>query len=595
MVKIVDTTLRDAHQSLIATRLRTEDMIPVLEKLDSVGFYSLEVWGGATFDSCLRFLAEDPWERLRQLRSRVKKTKLQMLLRGQNLVGYRHYADDVVEKFVELAVKNGIEIIRIFDALNDVRNMTAAIKSAKKYGAAVQGTISYTTSPVHTLDKFVKLAKELSELGCDVICIKDMAGLISPVAAFELVAAIKKEVKLPVDLHTHMTSGMGSLSYYAACQAGVDIVDCAFSPFAGGTSQPPLEPFVASLKGSPYDTGLDLEKLLDIGYYFLNVKNKYQSLCAPVAEKSDVSVLIHQIPGGMISNLYSQLKEQKALDKYVEVLKEVPRVREDLGYPPLVTPTSQIVGTQAVLNVLLGERYKKVTEEVKNYCLGYYGRTPAPVNKDILKKIIGSRKPIDCRPADLLEPELEKIRSEIKSENIPVKSDEDIISYALYPQIAAKFLKGEAKPEPLAVCPAVGGAAASPATVSSADQSSVAGAREKLSAATDEFVVLVDDEEFRVKIKPVAASGVTGEEEKVSAAPEKIEIPEGAILSPMQGMVVAIKVKVGDKVKKGDTVIVLEAMKMQTSIPSDHDGVVRKIYTFETEIVDAGDVLMAIN
>lgn len=576
MVKIVDTTLRDAHQSLIATRMRTEDMLPMLEKIDSVGFYSLEVWGGATFDAMLRFLAEDPWERLRKLRAVVKKTPLQMLLRGQNLVGYRHYADDVVRKFVSLAVKNGINIIRIFDALNDIRNMEVSIKAAKDAGAVVQGTLSYTTSPVHTIEKYVEMAYKLEKLGCDAICIKDMAGLIAPKAAYDLVSALKKAIKLPVDLHTHMTSGMGILSYYAACQAGVDIVDCAFSPFAGGTSQPPLEPFVASLKDSQYDPKLDLEKLLEIGLYFLNVKQKYQSLCSPVAEKSDVSVLIHQIPGGMISNLYSQLKEQKALDKYNEVLKEVPKVREDLGYPPLVTPTSQIVGTQAVLNVLMGERYKKVTEEVKNYCLGLYGKTPAPIKKEILEKIIGDQKPIDLRPADLLKPELEKVKKEIEDQKIPVKSDEDILSYALYPQIAAKFLKGEAKPEPLGVCEA---APAPP--------------KPKQSFSSDEFIVNVDGEEFRIKIRPAEAA-ISKEKEEV-IKPPKEKIPEGAIISPMQGMVVSLKVKVGDRVKKGDTVIILEAMKMQTEIHSDHDGNVKEIYTFESEIVDAGDVLMVVS
>ncbi|PKN01009.1 MAG: oxaloacetate decarboxylase subunit alpha [Elusimicrobia bacterium HGW-Elusimicrobia-1] len=574
MVKIVDTTLRDAHQSLIATRMRAEDMEPILEKLDAVGFHALEVWGGATFDACLRFLAEDPWERLRGIRSKIKKTKLQMLLRGQNLVGYRHYADDVVDEFVRLSVKNGIDIIRVFDALNDVRNMSASIKAAKKYRAEVQGTISYTTSPVHTTAAFVTLAKELSDMGCDSICIKDMAGLITPAAAADLVSSLKKAVKLPVNLHTHMTSGMGSLSYYAAAQAGVDIVDCAFSPFAGGTSQPPLEPFVAALRGTPYDTNLDLEKLLDIGFYFLGVKTKYESLCSPVVEKSDVSVLIHQIPGGMISNLYSQLKEQKALDKYSEVLKEVPGVREDLGWPPLVTPTSQIVGTQAVLNVLLGERYKKVTEEVKNYCLGLYGRTPAPVKKEILSKIIGKQKPSDRRPADMLEPELENVRREIKAQGVPAKSDEDVMSCALYPQVAVKFLKGETKPEPLGVCEV-------PRALAPAE-----------TASSDEFMIMVDDEEFRIKIKPIAAGASSaGSTDSVG---RKEEIPEGAVISPMQGMVVSIKVKVGSPVKKGDTVIVLEAMKMQTQIHSDHDGVVRQIYTFETEIVDAGDVLMVI-
>ncbi|HAZ30540.1 TPA: oxaloacetate decarboxylase subunit alpha [Candidatus Acetothermia bacterium] len=575
MVRIIDTTLRDGHQSLIATRLRTEDMTPVLEKLDAVGFYSLEVWGGATFDACLRFLAEDPWDRLRQFRAKVKQTKLQMLLRGQNLVGYRPYADDVVEKFVELAVGNGIDIIRVFDALNDMRNMTTAIKAAKKAGAEVQGAICYTTSPVHTVKSFAALAREFEELGVDVVCIKDMAGIIAPNDAYEIVSEIKRTVQVPVDLHTHMTSGMGALSYYAACQAGVDIVDCAFSPFAGGAAQPPLEPFVASLRGTPYDTLLDLEQLLDIGLYFLNVKKKYQSLCSPVAETSDVSVLVHQVPGGMISNLYSQLKEQKALHKYSEILKEVPRVREDLGYPPLVTPTSQIVGTQAVLNVLQGERYKKVTEEVKNYCLGLYGRTPAPIQADVLRKVIGDQKAFTGRPADALKPELEDIKKTIREQNIPANTEEDVLSYALYPQIAAKFLRGEAKAEPLAVCVVP---QASPAPSTSA------------TPVSDEFVVTVDDEEFRVRVRPVGAGPVS----KPDGVPRRDEIPSGAVVAPMQGMVVAIKVKPGDAVTKGDTVVVLEAMKMQTAIQSDRDGKVHALYAVESSSVDVGDVLLVV-
>lgn len=570
MVRVVDTTLRDGHQSLIATRMRTEDMLPILEKLDSVGFYSLEVWGGATFDTCLRFLAEDPWARLRQIKERVKKTPLQMLLRGQNLVGYRHYADDVVQKFVKLSVKNGIDIIRIFDALNDVRNLEVPIKAAKDAGATVQGTISYTTSPVHSIPKFVELAVELEKLGADVICIKDMAGLISPQVSYELVRTLKKSVNLPVNLHTHMTSGMGALSYYAACQAGVDIIDCAFSPFAGGTSQPALEPMVASLKETPYNTGLDLELLLEIGYYFLNVRGKYESLFNPAAEKSDVSVLVHQIPGGMLSNLYSQLKEQKVLDKYRQVLDEVPRVRKDLGYPPLVTPTSQIIGTQAVLNVVLGERYKKVTQEVKDYCLGFYGKTPVPIDGELLKKIAGGQKPIDCRPADLLEPELEKIEKEVKEQNLPVNSAEDILSYALYPQVAAKFLKGEVKPEPISV---VG---------------EIPAARPKKSVEAEEYLVTVDDEEFRIKIR----SAVDLPLEEKACLPKKKEISEGAVLAPMQGMIVATKVKVQDRVKKGDILAVLEAMKMQVEIHSEYDGIVKEIYTYESERVAAGDVLM---
>lgn len=576
MVRIMDTTLRDAHQSLIATRLRTEDMLPILEKMDEVGFYSLECWGGATFDAAMRFLCEDPWERLRKIRERVRKTPLQMLLRGQNLLGYRHYSDDIVKKFIPLCVKNGIDIIRIFDALNDIRNMELAIKVAKDAGAIVQGAICYTISPVHTIESFVELALKLEELGCDVICIKDMSGIISPQAAYELVSALKKHLRVPVHLHTHSTSGMGMVSYYAACQAGVDIIDCAFSPFAGGTSQPPLEPMVACLKGTPYDPGFDLEKLVEIGYYWLQVREKYQALISPVAERPDVSVLIHQIPGGMITNLYAQLKEQKAVDRYHEVLKEVPRVREDLGYPPLVTPTSQIVGTQAVLNVLMGERYKKVTEEVKKYCLGYYGRPPAPIKEEVLRKIIGDEKPITVRPADLLEPEWDKIVREIQELGLPIEKEEDILTYAMYPQIAAKFFRCELVPEEI------------PAPAQS--EKTVA-----LSHVPDEFVVVVDGEEFQVKVRPVLT--VAKAEEKKEEAPQKEkprEIPKGAIVSPMQGMIVALKKKVGDPVQKGETVAILEAMKMQTEIHSDFEGVVKEIYVYETEIVDFGDVIMVV-
>jgi pyruvate carboxylase subunit B len=576
MVKIMDTTLRDAHQSLIATRLRTEDMLPILEKMDEVGFYSLECWGGATFDAAMRYLCEDPWDRLRKIRERVRKTPLQMLLRGQNLLGYRHYSDDIVKRFIPQCVKNGIDIIRIFDALNDIRNMELAIKIAKDAGAIVQGAICYTISPVHTIESFVELAVKLEELGCDVICIKDMSGIISPQAAYDLVLALKKNLHVPVHLHTHSTSGMGMVSYYAACQAGVDIIDCAFSPFAGGTSQPPLEPMVACLKGTPYDPGFDLEKLVEIGYYWLKVREKYQALITPVAERPDVSVLIHQIPGGMITNLYSQLKEQRAVDRYREVLEEVPRVREDLGYPPLVTPTSQIVGTQAVLNVLMGERYKKVTEEVKRYCLGYYGKPPAPIKEEVLKKVIGDEKPIDVRPADLLEPEWEKIVQEVQELGLPVDSEEDILTYAMYPQIAAKFFRCELVPEEI------------PASASEEKAGTVA-----VNGVPDEFVVTVDGEEFHVKVRPVL-SVTRVEEEKRETPARPREVPRGAITSPMQGMIVALKKKVGDRVQKGETVAVLEAMKMQTEIHSDFEGVVKEIYVYETEIVDFGDVIMVV-
>ncbi|MGC8777459.1 MAG: sodium-extruding oxaloacetate decarboxylase subunit alpha [Candidatus Caldatribacteriaceae bacterium] len=574
MVKIVDTTLRDAHQSLIATRMRTEDMLPILETLDNLGFYALECWGGATFDSALRFLAEDPWERLRKIRERVVKTPLQMLLRGQNLLGYRHYSDDIVRKFVPLCVKNGIRVIRVFDALNDIRNMELSIKVAKDTGAIVQGAISYTVSPVHTVEVFVELAQQLKELGCDVICIKDMSGIISPQAAYDLVFALKKAVDLPVNLHTHSTSGMAMVSYYAACQAGVDIIDCAFSPFAGGTSQPPVESMVACLQGTPYDTGLSLEKLVEVGMYWLKVREKYEALFSPVAERTDVSVLIHQIPGGMISNLYSQLKEQKAVTKYREVLEEVPRVREDLGYPPLVTPTSQIVGTQAVLNVLLGERYKKVTEEVKRYCLGFYGKPPAPIKEEVLRKVVGDEKPIAVRPADLLEPEWEKVKKEVEELGLPIKSEEDVLTYALYPQIAVKFFRGELSCEEL--CP----------PKKSAEESRI------LSRIPQEFVVAIDEEEFRVRVRPIFTVAPLVEE-RVEAVQKK-EIPKGAVVSPMQGMIVSLKKQKGDRVRRGEVVAILEAMKMQTEIHAETDGVVREIYAYETELVDSGDVIMVV-
>lgn len=450
-VKIIDTTFRDAHQSLMATRIRISDMLPICSKMDKVGFFAMEVWGGATFDVCIRYLAEDPWQRLRLLKEHLPNTKLLMLLRGQNIVGYRNYPDDVVEKFIKLAKKNGVDIFRIFDALNDIRNMEKSIKTAKDIGSLVQGSISYTTSPVHTIKKFVEFAHQLEEMGCDFICIKDMAGLISPKVAFDLVKALKKAIKIPIDLHTHCTSGMGPISYFSAIEAGVDIIDTAISVFGGGSSQPATENMVASLKDNPRTTGLDLQKLVEISYYFLELKKKYKKFISPIAEMTDTTVAIHQIPGGMLSNLHSQLKEQNALEKYQEVLNETPRVREDLGYPPLVTPTSQIVGIQAVMNVLAGERYLQVSKEVKDYCLGYYGRPPKPIDKKLLNKIIGNEKPITVRPADLLKPELEKRKKEAEKLGILRKGteQEDLVTYALFPQIAVRFLKGETESEKL--------------------------------------------------------------------------------------------------------------------------------------------------
>ncbi|HEY5587268.1 MAG TPA: oxaloacetate decarboxylase subunit alpha [Ruminiclostridium sp.] len=439
-VKITETVLRDAHQSLIATRMKTDDMLPIIEKLDNIGYHSLEVWGGATFDASMRFLNEDPWDRLRKIKNIAKKTKLQMLLRGQNLLGYKHYADDVVEYFVQKAVANGMDIIRIFDALNDVRNIETAIRACKKEGGHAQGCVCYTVSPVHSLELFVKDAIQLESMGADSICIKDMAGLLVPYQAYELVKALKESVKIPIQLHTHYTSGVASMTYLKAIEAGVDIVDCAISPMAMGTSQPPTEPLVATLKDTPYDTGLDLEKLSEIADYFRPFKEKYieSGLLDVKVMGVDVNTLIYQVPGGMLSNLISQLKQSNALDRYEDVLKEVPRVREDFGYPPLVTPTSQIVGTQAVMNVLTGERYKMVPKESKGIVKGEYGKTPAPINDDIMKKILGDEQPITCRPADLIEPELGKIKEIIKDY---IEQDEDVLSYAMLPQVAEKFFK----------------------------------------------------------------------------------------------------------------------------------------------------------
>lgn len=439
-VKITETILRDAHQSLIATRMTTEEMLPVLEALDKIGYNALEAWGGATFDACLRFLNEDPWERLRKIRAKVKNTKLQMLFRGQNILGYKHYGDDVVEYFVQKSIANGIDIIRIFDALNDTRNLKTAINATKKEGGHVQAAISYTISPVHTTESFVKMAKELENMGADSICIKDMAGLLVPYTAYDLVKALKESVKIPIELHTHYTSGVASMTYLKAIEAGCDIVDTALSPLALGTSQPPTEPLVATLAGTKYDTGLNLDALSEISEYFRGLREKYleEGLLNTKVLGVDINTLRYQVPGGMLSNLVSQLKQQGKEDQLDAVLKEVPRVREDLGYPPLVTPTSQIVGTQAVLNVICGERYKMISNETKGIVRGEYGKTPAPISDEIRKIIIGNEKPITCRPADNIPKELDKYREEMKQY---LEQEEDVLSYALFGQVAVKFFK----------------------------------------------------------------------------------------------------------------------------------------------------------
>ena len=435
-VKITDTAFRDAHQSLLATRMKTEDMLAVADTVDSIGYHSVEMWGGATFDTCLRYLNEDPWDRLRTLRKRLKNTKFQMLLRGQNLVGYHHYADDVVEAFVSHAVREGIDIMRIFDALNDVRNMAKAMEVAKASGAHVQACVVYTLSPVHDIEHYVSTAKTLEQMGADSICVKDMAGLLTPYTSYDLITRLKEEVSVPVQLHSHYTSGMAGMAYLKAIEAGVDCVDTAISPLALGTSQPPTETIVAALRGTPYDTGLDLEKLADIASYFRSMKSRYQDVAAPIAVNTDA--LMWQIPGGMLSNLRAQLTAQGMLNKLDQVLAEVPRVREEMGYPPLVTPMSQIVGTQAVLNVATGKRYAVKSREIRDYVKGLYGRPPAPISDEVRKMIIGDEEVVTARPADLLEPELEKARAKIRQY---YRKEEDVLTHIMFPEVALSFFE----------------------------------------------------------------------------------------------------------------------------------------------------------
>jgi pyruvate carboxylase subunit B len=570
-VKITDTTLRDAHQSLIATRLRTEDMLPLAKDLDQCGFFSVEAWGGATFDTCIRFLNDDPWDRLRDLKSEMKHTPIQMLLRGQNLVGYRHYPDDVVDKFVSAAHRNGVDVFRVFDALNDIRNMMRSMDQVKKAGAHLQGTISYTTSPVHNNQTFIKMAKELYALECDSICIKDMAGLIMPEAARDLIRGIKKAVDVKICLHSHCTSGIAPMSYQAAIEAGVDILDTAMSPFAMGTSQPPTESVVASLIGTPRETGIDLIRLRAARNACIQIREKYAGLLNPISERVDSNVLLYQLPGGMISNLVSQLQEQDALDRLDDVFAEVPRVREDLGYPPLVTPTSQIVGTQAVLNVLVnGERYRNVTKEVKDYIHGQYGKSPAPVSTEIRTLVIGNDEVITVRPADLLEPAYEKMKAEATKAGL-IHKEEDVLTYILYPAIAPSFLKGERTLEEIPRIQPV----AAPA-----------------SGVPDQMQVEVDGEVFSIRIISVGGSAP----EVTSVTPQKTPRGEmeGGIKSNMQGMVLKVSVSRGAVVKKGDTLLVLEAMKMENPIHSPVDGKVIEIFVDTGDVVRNGDVLLVV-
>lgn len=604
-VLITDVGLRDGHQSLLATRMRTEDMLPIAQKLDAVGYWSLEVWGGATFDTCLRFLKEDPWERLRALRAAMPNTKLQMLLRGQNLVGYRHYADDVVERFIERSATNGIDVFRIFDALNDVRNLDRAVSEVKACGKHAEATICYTVSPVHSIDRFVDLAKKLEDLGTDTICIKDMAGLLAPLDAYHLVRRLKAAVKVPLHLHSHYTSGMASMASLMAILGGLDMLDTSISPLAGGTSHPATETLVASLQNTPYDTRLDLASFQPITEHFRTVRRKYRQFESDFTGV-DAEILTSQIPGGMLSNLAAQLAEQNALDRMKEVLDEVPRVRKEMGYPPLVTPTSQIVGTQATLNVLTGERYKVITTETKNYFLGLYGRAPGQVDLDVMARATGDETPIKSRPADRLEPELDEAKKELPAS---AQSIEDQLSFVLFPAIASDFFeareKGDLTPDPLDI-----GSAKGPSTA------------HELHLAPVEFNVTVHGETYHVK---VSGSGrkVDGRkpyyirvndkleevslepiQEVLAGVPESQEIGTGGkpkrpkptkpgdVAPPMPGRVVKVLVAVNDSVKVGDPLLIIEAMKMESRVPAPIDGKVSAILVNDGDNVKTDETVI---
>jgi pyruvate carboxylase subunit B len=611
-VHISDLVLRDGHQSLIATRMRTEDMLPICGKLDRVGFWSLEAWGGATFDACVRFLKEDPWERLKKLRRALPNTRINMLLRGQNLLGYRHYADDVVRAFVQKAADNGIDVFRVFDAMNDTRNMQVSIESVKKAGKHAQGAICYTVSPVHNVDYFVAMAKTLTGMGVDSIAIKDMAGLLTPYAAFDLVKAIKEATHLPVNTHSHATAGLSTMVHLKAVEAGADIVDCCNSAFSEGASHATTESMVAALQGTPYDSGLSLPLLQEIAAYFREVRKKYWQFEMDT-HLVDTRILISQVPGGMISNLSNQLKEQGALNRMDDVMAEIPRVREDLGFPPLVTPTSQIVGTQAVLNVLTGGRYKSVTNEVKNYLLGRYGAAPGKVNEEVKKMAVGNQEVITCRPADQISDELDKLRGEAES---LAKTEEDVLTYAMFPDLARTFLQeraaGTLTPEPLlppeakeaAACPAFFAPNEFNVTLHGETYHIRVSGTGNAGGGKRPFFVQVDgvNEEVRVETldeievtpgggaRPAAGKKGTGGGSKARPRPSHA----GHVTTAMPGTIVEVLVKIGQKVNAGDGVLVIEAMKMENEIQSAVAGTVVAIHVAKGDAVTPDQVLVEI-
>lgn len=584
---ITDVVLRDAHQSLFATRLRLDDMLPIAEKLDQVGFWSLESWGGATFDTCIRFLGDDPWERIRELKRVMPNTPQQMLFRGQNILGYRHYADDIVEKFVERAAINGVDVFRIFDAMNDVRNLQAAIAAVRKIGKHAQGTMSYTVSPVHNIEGWVNMGREIASLGADSLCIKDMAGLLTPYVAFELISGLKKAVDIPIHLHCHATTGLSTATYLKAAEAGIDNVDTAISSMSMTTGHSSTESLVAIFDGTERSTGLDIHLLEEIAAYFREVRKKYAKFEGSL-RGTDSRILVAQVPGGMLTNLENQLREQKASDRLDDVLEEIPRVREDLGFIPLVTPTSQIVGTQAVLNVLGGERYKTLTTETEGVLKGEYGATPAPVDKELQQRVLRGADTVTCRPADLLEPEYARLESELlalaKQDGFELAENliDDVLTYALFPQPALKYFKNRNDPDAFEPVPTL-------------DQPAP-GVQEAKAGAGSEgvYTVEVDGESFVVKVKP--GGDVTSVVPSAVATLQSVAPPVGghSITAPLAGSIFKVNVSNGEHVQSGDVVLILEAMKMETEIRASCDGTVQGLHVQVGDEVVAGDTLITL-
>ncbi len=585
---ITDVILRDAHQSLLATRMRLDDMLPIAEKLDKVGFWSLESWGGATFDSCIRYLGEDPWERIRELKKAMPNTQQQMLLRGQNLLGYRHYGDDVVDRFCERAAENGVDVFRIFDAMNDPRNMDRAIKAVRKTGKHAQGTIAYTTSPVHTIEMWVELAKEVADMGADSIAIKDMAGILKPYVAFDLVSRLKKELDIPIHMQCHATTGMSTATAIKAAEAGIDNVDTAISSMSMTYGHSPTEAVVAILEGTDRDTGLDLNLLEEIASYFREVRKKYAKFEGSL-RGTDSRILIAQVPGGMLTNMENQLREQNASDKFDQVLEEIPKVREDLGFIPLVTPTSQIVGTQAVLNVLTGERYKSISKETSAILKGEYGAAPAAMNKELQERVLDGKEPVTCRPADLIEPEMDKLTDELKKladeKGIKLADNvvDDVLTYALFPQIGLKFLENRDNPDAFEPVPTAEDAA--PAKKTEGPETYTVDVNGK------KFVVAVSE---GGEITQIQGEGGAASAPSASAAPAPAAGEGEPVLAPLGGNIFKVLVSPGDTVEEGEVMIILEAMKMETEVRAPKAGTIGEVFIKVGDAVSPDDEMLTI-